>query len=335
METEIVNLTPFVPLSFESIDAELNHFGVLVIRGTFKILNNAPLALSSHQDTMVLEDEYYGDPKRSSMRRDSGLTPYKPRTDVLIEATAYAPRGSEQESWTASVKAGTLEKTFVVTGPRSWSSRFGMPRLGDIAPIAKLPIRYEQAFGGTSSDGQRFAENPVGIGFETRIGRLPVAAPQLLPLNARDPVFGQPLPVIGLGPIPPSWQQRLRWAGTYDEAWRQTKAPYLPSDFSFAFYNVASTGMSFAGFAEGDESFQLVNLSEERDLRFTLPNVKLLALIHFADGRTIPGPIQLDTIELEIEAKTAFLQWRMLFPAQIPTRAIEVRMAAPESLIIL
>lgn len=333
MNIELINSTPFVPLHFESIDAKLNHFGVVVVRGSFDIENGKRLGLAKEQETIVLEDQYYGDPSSSSMRFDSGLSPYKPRTDVLIEATAYSPSGRPEESWLSSVRAGSIHKAFLVTGPREWKRKLGIARLSEIEPISSLPIRYEHAFGGIRSDGERFESNPVGVGFENKLNGHSIRVPQLLPSDRLKPIFGQVLTPIGLGPIPPSWEPRINRAGTYDATWKETRAPYLPQDFSFGFYNVASEGMSFKGFANGDEVFQLSNLSRERELKFGLPQIQMITIIQFEDGRIIPGPINLDTIEVEVERKKVFLQWRGIFPAQIPTRSVAIRMTAPEYMI--
>ena len=333
MNIELINSTPFEPLHFESIDAKLNHFGVVVVRGSFDITNGRRLALAKQQETIVLEDQYYGDPSSSSLRYDSGLSPYKPRTDVLIEATAFSPSGRPQEAWTSAVTVGDICKKFIVTGPRVWGRKLGMPRLSEIEPISSLPIRYEYTFGGVRSDGERFASNPVGVGFENKLDGHNIPVPQILPVDSLTPAFGRALKPIGLGPIPPSWEPRVNRAGTYDTAWKETRAPYLPPDFSFEFYNVASEGMNFDGFARGDEVFYLTNLSQERELQFGLPGIQMLTLIQFEDGRIIPVPINLDTIEVEVERNKTFLQWRSIFPAQIPTRAVEIRLSAPEYMI--
>jgi hypothetical protein len=333
MNIELNNLTPFVPLHFESIDAKLNHFGVVTVRGSFDIQNGKRLSLAGEQESIILEDSYYGDPASSSLRFDSGLSPYKPRTDILVEAISYSPSGGAEASWTASVRAGTLHKRFLVTGPRHWYRKMGIPFLSEIDPILSLPIRYEFAYGGTRSDGEKFPSNPVGIGFEKKLNGSHVPVPQLLPVENLKPFFGQPISPVGLGPIPPSWQPRLQRAGTYDSLWKETRAPYLPRDFSFEFYNVASEGLSFDGFAKGDEIFHLSNLSKNRDLRFGLPNIELISIIQFDDGRIIPGPMNLDTIEIEVERSKVFLQWRGIFPAQMPIRAVDVRMSAPESMV--
>ena len=38
----------------------------------------------------------------------------------------------------------------------------------------------------------------------------------------------------------PHWLPRRAWAGTYDDAWRISRAPYLPADFDARFFQLYS-----------------------------------------------------------------------------------------------
>ena len=65
--------------------------------------------------------------------------------------------------------------------------------------------------------------------------------------NLEDPAapleqIGQTPPPACLAPIAPSWLPRRLFAGTYDERWQRTRAPYLPDDFDPRFF--ASAGSS-------------------------------------------------------------------------------------------
>jgi len=66
---------------------------------------------------------------------------------------------------------------------------------------------------------------------------------------------------------------RLRAAGTYDEAYRQVRAPALPKDFSYAFFNGAHPDLQVAGYLRGDEEVELLHLAPEPVWRFKLPGV--------------------------------------------------------------
>ncbi len=335
MSIDLINSTPFIPLQFESIDSNLNLFGVIAAVGTFDILDGEPLRLAAEQVPPPLTDESFDAAGASSLRRPGVLAPYKPKTDVLIEATAHSPSGEPEARWPCEVKAGPLEVAFLVTGPRVWERVAMGYRLSETEPISSLPIRYNVAYGGSSSVDPRLrhAPNPIGVGF-TAPGEAPdLRCPQVLPMTAESLIFGRELESVGLGPVAPSWQPRLGRAGTAGEAWRRTQAPYPPHDFSFEFYNVAPPRLTFPGFANGSESFELTNLGNGGRLTFTLPGVELVTVIRFEDGRWIPGLMHLDTIELRVEDRKAFLTWRGIFPANIPTRGIDISMSAPAAMV--
>src|SRR2546426_12776925 len=89
---EMCNDTPFMPLAFESQDVDDQPFHVVVLKGTYEIINGQPLKLAPEPRPLTMADEYYGDPTGSSLKRESDLAPYKPRTDIhFTGAVAYAP----------------------------------------------------------------------------------------------------------------------------------------------------------------------------------------------------------------------------------------------------
>jgi len=332
---QIINSTPFVPLQFEAMDTKRNLFGVLVLQGTFEITPDRRLQLKRDQESLEFDDSYYGEPSTSSLKRESCLAPYKPKTDFLIEATAYSPNSVKEKEWVSSVSIGKQKKSFLVTGPRRWETRFGVSKLSEIEPIDSLDIRYEQAFGGRNAQfyDDVCLENPIGKGYAANPKRNSAEYPQILPLGVQSLVLGKSIETIGLGPIAASWSQRLQHCGTLDTDWKSNCAPYLPEDFSFEYYNTAPPDLRFPGFLKGNEVFELVNLDASRRLRCGLPEIEMITLIEFEDGRIIPGPMNLDTVELFVEQRTAYLTWRGIFPGQIPTKRIEIRMSAPSYMV--
>lgn len=330
---ELINSTPFVPLQFEALDTQRNLFGVLLVQGSFEIIDKHRLKLKSQQAPLQFDDLYFGESHRSSLKREGCLAPYKPKTDVVLEATAYSPSRAKESEWISSIRIGNRHKRFRVTGPRYWESKLGLPTLSRIEPIASLDVRYEYAFGGGVSEDARYLDNPIGTGNVEKFCNGPILCPQLLPEDTTAPIFASDIGVVGLGPIAPGWGSRLRHCGALSADWQATTAPYLPSDFSFEFYNVAPPDLRFAPFLRGNELIELINLDSSRHLRFGLPEIEMITLIEFEDGRLVPGPMNLDTVELVIEERKAHLTWRGIFPAQIPTKRIEIRMSAPSHMV--
>ena len=163
------NFTPFKPLCFESRDEKQNDFGVVVLRGTFDIHKGKQLRISQAQEPILFKDEYYGDPQESSIQFDSCMAPFKPKTDVLVNANAYSPSWRSEKEWSVSFRFGNYKKQLTVTGKRQWSRKMGMFELTRITPVDEVPLRYEHAYGGCYLDEygvrQVWPQNPVGCGF--------------------------------------------------------------------------------------------------------------------------------------------------------------------------
>lgn len=159
---EIINHTPFPTLAFKTWDQHRKASQVVVMRATFVIGTDGTLELSGEQEPIATEDEYFGEPNRSSVRQESDLVPFKPRCDVIVNATAHAPGGRPSFEFAAGIRINRtsgenndmgpplLEKKLLVTGPRCWDKGFlGSWKLkSPTAPITSLPLRYEHAFGG-------------------------------------------------------------------------------------------------------------------------------------------------------------------------------------------
>jgi len=324
------NYTPFPPLHFKSRDENQQDFGVLLMRGTFEIEHGKRLRLAESQEQVLFKDEYYGDPQETSMKMETSLAPFKPATDIHVNAIAHSPTGLEEESWEVNFRFGEVRKSLAVTGPRSWEKKLGFRAPTPIEPVRSVPIRYELAFGGSfEKDGQRFKheENPVGRGFCDPKQGGPIQMPQIFDClqTARNFNFGQSIPVAGLGPIAPHWAPRSKNVGTYNEMWKKTRFPNLPSDFDFRFYNSASTGLTLDGFATGNEVVTLKNLSQDQYLTFQLPGFELGTLMRFESGELLPGPVLLDSVHIDVPESRVYLTWRSVFPVNIPLRVLEVR----------
>lgn len=159
---QLLNHTPFPTITFSAKDLHGQPSQVLVIRATYDITADGRLAVSDKQTPIVLTDEYFGEMNRSSVRQESDLVPFKPKCDVIVNATAHAPGGVPVSAFhvgitiagaeinTSGTRAPVLEKKLLVTGPRFWEkSQRGQWLLSSpTALIAALPLRYEQAFGG-------------------------------------------------------------------------------------------------------------------------------------------------------------------------------------------
>ena len=116
-------------------------------------------------------------------------------------------------------------------------------------------------------------------------------------------------PPAGFGFIAPSWQPRRGHAGTYDEAWAATRAPFLPRDFDPRFANAASAGLTFDEGLRGGEPIALDGVSREGPLRSVVPALRPRVEVIAAGKREAP-PVQLETLLLEPDERRMSLTWR-------------------------
>src|SRR5262245_40526143 len=71
---------------------------VVVVKGTFQLPNaEAVPELAPEQVPLVMADEFTGEPGFSAPRYESDFAPFKPRCDVLLNGSAYAPVGQPAE----------------------------------------------------------------------------------------------------------------------------------------------------------------------------------------------------------------------------------------------
>ncbi len=157
-----INNTSYPSIAFQATDQLGESTHVVVMRSSFEIRGDGTLELSKEQGPIVLTDEFFAELNKSSVRQESDLVPFKPKCDVIVNATAYAPRGVPSFEFVAGVRIHSrpeetgdpglliLEKKLLVTGPRFWEKGLmgGWTLKPPSTAITSLPIRYEYAFGG-------------------------------------------------------------------------------------------------------------------------------------------------------------------------------------------
>jgi hypothetical protein len=315
---QMINRSPFTPCVNVLADREGVDTLYVVTRGTFVL--GSGLEPAAEQPPPVSGDVYWGEPGASSLKYASEVHTGKRGTDVVLVGSAHAPGGRAVTEMLAALTVAARWKVVRVIGDRRWRGARG----GFTAPepFLKMPLVYERAFGGHDPGGQsdphgaggRRAEerNPVGRAFRgRRCGREAVGQP--LP-NLEDPrtplkAFGdQPAPT-GFGFIAPCWQPRRSFAGTYDEVWKRTRAPFLPLDYDLRFGNAASSGLALDEFLRGGEPLLLEGVSAEGRLQLSIPAIRPRVEVQVAGACEQP-PVRLETVLIEPDQRRLSLTWR-------------------------
>ena len=282
----------------------------LIVKASFKI--GQQWVLADKQVPPVEIDEYWGEPENSSLKYASDYHTGKPTTDILMVGSACPPNGEAVKQLDVSLSVGPVRKTIRVFGHREWLDG----RVTEPQPFQTMPVVYERAFGGVHEvEGQVASlesRNPVGCGYA---GKRSVEEMNGMPLpNLEDPdnlicqYTDQPQPSC-FAPHSPNWLPRQAHAGTYDEAWQQQRAPYLPFDFNKQFFNMAHSDLVCPGYLRGGEAVHITNMHSAGDLQFNLPQINLVSRVSLDKGEQNPS-FNLETLIIEPNDLNLRMVWR-------------------------
>jgi len=275
----IDNRTPYSVATLFWEDADGSPKLSVIVKATYAIEREGVIVAPAQLPVLSSDVHHGGDPLRS-VRLESDRVPFKPCADIVLVGQAYAPGGRPAGSVTTALRVGSRIKTITVHGDRFWrlpAARAGRPTITQAQPFVRMELVYERAFGGIDADAATYeARNLCGTGYIGALTPASVEGKRLPNLeDADDPIRrwdARPQPA-GYGYYGRGWMPRLRAAGTYDEAYRQVRAPALPKDFSYAFFNGAHPDLQVAGYLRGDEEVELLHLAPEPVWRFKLPGV--------------------------------------------------------------
>lgn len=322
------NHTPFPLMAFEKYGTHGLIFDVIAFRMTLRLKNGHYADLASEQGGLVMADEYYGDPERTSLKYETDLVLYKRNTDIHIIGNASLA-GGKQTQWMAGVRVGDFSKRLNLSGPRFWQYEKRRWQLSPAEAIESVPLRYELAYGGHwQPEGQQnsvFSANPVGCGYYPDERRLDTTqqyrAPQItryLTHEEDEPDITAACTPQGTGPVSRWWQSRLQHAGTYDEAWKTNTHPFLPNDFDELFYNSAHPELIHPGYLSGNEVIVLEGLLPEANRVVTgLPDLRPVCVL--TDSHSIPHlfePVP-DTLTINLDERLMYITWRLTLPTML------------------
>jgi hypothetical protein len=308
----VTNPTPLLAALVPGLSEDGRTQATVVVRAAFRLREGAlALAPAEEQGELRAADEHHGEPGSSSVRHEADGSPQKAGTDVVLIGHAWSP--SPVAEMDVMLSAGPVRKVVRVSGDRAFyraGSGFGVsaPR-----PFTRLPLVYERAYGGADG-GQLEPRNPVGLGFADGLERadglrLPnLEDPRKLVLHPDD----RP-PPAGFGFIARHWMPRRAFAGTYDQAWRDSLCPLLPRDFDRRFHQAAHPDLIAPRPFQGGEPVRVEGASEGGPLAFRVPRLALSIAVSIKRAVTTHRPT-LDTLVIEPDERRVTATYRLTFP---------------------
>ena len=316
---ELVNATSFPAAYTLGREPSGRESLVVAVKGTYQFPEpGTEPVLAAEQAALVMADTFDGEPGFSSPVYEADFAPVKRRADLLVVGSAHAPDGRPVERLRAGIRVGPVSKLLGVVGDRVWQAGAGGARASRPQPFATMPLSYCRAFGGNDTadpepkNHSAYLQNPVGVGYHR--------------VSLAGAIDGRPLPNLeeekkpvtsptggyhpmSLGPVGRGWQPRLKFAGTYDEAWLKDVFPFLPADFDAAYYQAAPGDQQGAPLVGGEEVV-LLNLTPEGRTAFRLPSVALPVTFFRKGGGHEAVEAQADTLVIEPDLRRFSITWR-------------------------
>lgn len=176
---EFRNHTPFPGLAFQGVDQRSQAFHVAVLRQTLTWNDAATMRFADEQLPLCEADLALSPEPDSPVLQESDLCHFKPRCDVIVNATGYAPSLPKAVASTTflvglRVSRGNellINKALRVHGPRDFVQARNIQskrlewRLTPAEPIASLALDLRSAWGGAcrvdagTAAGQRWLDD--------------------------------------------------------------------------------------------------------------------------------------------------------------------------------
>ncbi len=205
----------------------------------------------------------------------------KAKSEFILGGSAYAPCPNTTNRLVVSAEVGKLKKSILVQGDRQWYyGVLGSLHISQPLPFTKIPLSYENAFGGES-----FKANPEGKGYYRNrlawlIGKNKGDMPNLeYPGHPIKQHFKQSTPAA-FGPLAIQHHFDAELAGTYNEDWLNNHFPGFPADLDLSLFNMAAADQQRPGPWESGEAYALHGMHPENHvIRGCLPRFRATALI--------------------------------------------------------
>jgi hypothetical protein len=303
------------------LDRDGRELVIVAVKATFLLPRDGrEPVLAPEQVKLTEADQFTGEPGLSAPLYESDFAHRKPKCDVLLNGSAYAPRNRVTNRVTVSLQVGSMQKSFDVVGDRTWRSTTFRLGITEAEAFQLMPITYDRAYGGTDVHPDKpektktYLPNMVGRGYYPLTRDLegkPLANTEETGTSATN-ANGSYRP-MSFGSIGRNWPPRVKYAGTYDQQWLDNQAPFWPNDFDYRHFQAAPEDQQIP-YPQGGEEVVLGNLTPHGITRFTLPRMSMPVVFIPDRGRDQQLDGVVDTVLIEPDQQRFLLTWRVTLP---------------------
>lgn len=232
-----------------------------------------PITFKLSSGEILLEQEMWSTlgPHLKQHGFDTGMP--KGSHEVVMVGHCLLPETSPTAEVNLQVKRSEGEKTKVlinktiaVHGDREWIGR----SVGPSVPFASMAIHYQHAYGGETDN-----VNPVGTGDKN--SQYPPRLEYVIDAFSSQ---GKAIAPAAFCPIDYCAQQRLDYAGTYDQKYLDEVMPNLANDADLHYFNDTPSDQWLATSWSGDESIYISNMHpQQRQIECRLPPIYARAFV--------------------------------------------------------
>ncbi len=273
----LVNASPYATSAVPYVAPSGQRVVVVLVKATFELDRKGELVHAAEPSSVRLGDVLTDEEKpHGSVRYPSDLSCSKNGADIVVVGSAIAPRPVTRLD--LIVRAGELEAPLVVHGPRLFYKGPRGIAVGPAARFDEVPVTYDLAYGGMAPDFRGADErNPAGLGVAHKPENLvDTQAPQIEHPNFPHVLASDEHPPVGYGATRSHWLPRRGFAGTFDDAWKETRMPLLPLDYDPRYENVAHPSLQLPACPAPGMPLSVLGMSESGTFRCTLPDLKLV-----------------------------------------------------------
>lgn len=325
---ELLNSTPFQADTMDMLDTQGQAVHLVVVKGSWLLEGQvlappdqaAPLLVQAQRRRLgdlthdplqqrLLEAVHKADDWVDWVAGDYVLP--KPALDVLVAGHCHAPKGQAREQFDASLAVGDRQWWIRAHAPRCWqpASLLGW-RIRYLGEVRSVPMHAAFSLGGQLNPEcgpQKAFPTAASPEEQTRQCLLPwLEDPRAPILSPKD----RPTPA-GWNLWPSDAPHRRRHAGTFDEVWRQQRAPRPPSDFDLRFHNLAAPELQLSAVPAPGTRICLLNLSSRGRDEFTFPDLGFKLQAQTVCGhRASVIDLLADTLVIEPELGRYSITWR-------------------------